>query len=117
MKTEFINFNDESLPIGKRKQAYVKWAVSKGTDLDDAKKQANRKFGFEKKGKLLALVVDLDNVSSSREFGNRELFLGYDLRKYEDYKFYILNDDSKVEKYKEREQAEGWEVFVTYLSK
>ena len=41
---KYIDFNDESLPIGKRKQAYIKFAVSKGTDIVSAKRQANKKF-------------------------------------------------------------------------
>lgn len=44
---KYIDFNDSSLPLGKRKVAYVKWAVSKGTELIKAKTQANRKFGYE----------------------------------------------------------------------
>ena len=51
---EHIDFNDNKVPIGKRKQAYIKWAVSKGTDLISAKRQANKKFGFEMKEGLLA---------------------------------------------------------------
>lgn len=43
---KFVDFNDESLPLGKRKVAYVKWAVSKGTTLIVAQRQANKKFGY-----------------------------------------------------------------------
>lgn len=42
----YVDFNDESLPLGKRKVAYVKWAVSKGTALIVAQRQANKKFGY-----------------------------------------------------------------------
>ena len=42
----YIDFNDASVPIGKRKQAYVKYAVSKGTTLIAAQRQANKKFGY-----------------------------------------------------------------------
>ncbi len=45
MAYEFVDFNDTSVPIGKRKQAYVRYVVSKGTDLDKARIQASRKFG------------------------------------------------------------------------
>ena len=43
---KFIDFNDTSIPTGKRKQAYVKYAVSKGTSLLEAQRQANKKFGY-----------------------------------------------------------------------
>ena len=43
---KYVDFNDASLSIGKRKQAYVKYAVSKGTSLIVAQRQANRKFGY-----------------------------------------------------------------------
>jgi len=42
----FIDFNDTSIPVGKRKVAYVKWAMSKGTKKIQAQRQANRKFGY-----------------------------------------------------------------------
>lgn len=53
---EYINFNDPKVPIGKRKQAYVKYAVSRGTSLEEAKRQANKKFGFERTEKWIALI-------------------------------------------------------------
>lgn len=43
---QYVNFNDTTLPIGKRKVAYVKWAVAKGTPLIQAQRQANKKFGY-----------------------------------------------------------------------
>ena len=43
---EYINWNDTSIPLGKRKVAYVKWAMSRGTPERTAKIQANKKFGF-----------------------------------------------------------------------
>ena len=55
---KYIDFNDEKIPIGKRKSAFVKWAMSQGTDPMKAKKIANKKFGFEQRGELVILVVD-----------------------------------------------------------
>ena len=49
----YIDFNDNNIPIGKRKQAYVKYALSKGTSRANACRQANSKFGFELKPKTL----------------------------------------------------------------
>ena len=53
---KYINFNDERIPVGKRKVAYVKYAVAHGTPLEVAKKQANRKFGYERKGKYIVRI-------------------------------------------------------------
>lgn len=66
----YIDFNDERIPIGKRKVAYVKWAISKGTDKITAMKQANKKFGFERKGKYLALIGNADfmDLPSMRDY-------------------------------------------------
>ena len=41
----FIDFNDETIPIGKRKVAYVKYAMRNGTSEIAARRQANKKFG------------------------------------------------------------------------
>jgi len=46
---EYVDFNDSSVPLGKRKVAYVKWAMSKGTEKIKAQRQANKKFGYENK--------------------------------------------------------------------
>ena len=40
----FINSNDDSIPIEKRKKAYIEWAVKKGTAYTRAKRQAEKKF-------------------------------------------------------------------------
>lgn len=53
---KFVDFNDERIPIGKRKVAYVKYAMAHGTTEKAARMQANRKFGFERKGKYLVLL-------------------------------------------------------------
>lgn len=42
----FVSFNDESVPVTKRKVLYVKWLMSKhGKTLQEAKLAAHRKFG------------------------------------------------------------------------
>ncbi len=55
---KYINFDDERIPIGKRKVAYIKWATSKGTPLEKAKQWANKKFGFERKGKYIVRIMN-----------------------------------------------------------
>lgn len=114
---EFIDFNDNKVPIGKRKQAYIKWAISKGTDLISAKRQANKKFGFEMKEGLLAIVIDTGGRCSQRSFtGDEEIFQGYDLRKYKNHKWihedYIPMEhyDENIEKIKKEYESIGWEV-------
>lgn len=115
---KYVNFNDESLPIGKRKQAYVKWAVSQGTKLDAAKRQANKKFGFEKKAGIFAIVSDYGRTEQRSYRGPvLEIFQGYDLAKYEKYE-YVMHDQyhesilrSIVHGYKEN----GWDVIAVTL--
>jgi Zn finger protein HypA/HybF involved in hydrogenase expression len=48
---KYVDFNDTTIAVGKRKVAYVKWAVHKGTDLIKAKMMANKKFGKVEKYK------------------------------------------------------------------
>ena len=62
MKYEFIDFNDESIPVGKRKVAYVKWAMSKGTPEKLARTWANRKFGWERRGKWLVFIGNCEDL-------------------------------------------------------
>ena len=113
---EFINFNDDSLPIGKRKQAYVKWAVSKGTDIVSAKKQANKKFGFEKKPGIFAIVKDWNGRIEQRSFtGSEEIFAGYDLRKYKKSKWAEIWDKDEIKKIKKEAKEEGWDVIEVSL--
>jgi len=42
----FIDFSDASIPLGKRKQAYVRWLMKKHRlKREDAKLACDRKFG------------------------------------------------------------------------
>lgn len=97
MKREYIDFNDESIPLGKRKQAFVRWAIHKGTEPIEAKRIANKKFGFERKGELVILVMDfgrmhqnsfrLSEVYDEYRFEARHyehVSIGYDFRNYAD---------------------------------
>lgn len=115
---KYVNFNDESLPIGKRKQAYVKWAVTQGTTLDAAKRQANKKFGFEKKAGILAIVVDYGRMEQ-RSYGGSvlDIFQGYDLRNYNQYR-YIMHDqyaESILKSIVHGYKTDGWEVVTVAL--
>lgn len=116
---KYIDFNDESIPLGKRKQAYIRWAVyKKGKSMDEAKILANRKFGFEKKGKILALYHIRSPISRFYSF-DEAIFWNYDLRKYKEWKaievpvsdcgLHIKTEYAKkIEKeYKDK----GWKVF------
>ena len=47
-RREFVSFKDKSVPLGKRKQAYVKWLMQKkGYSLDAAKLACSRYFYHE----------------------------------------------------------------------
>lgn len=67
---EYIDFNDSRIPIGKRKRAYVAWAIKNGTPAIRAKRQANKKFGFERKGKFIARIGNADymDLPSFRDY-------------------------------------------------
>jgi hypothetical protein len=108
---KYVNFNDKSLPIGKRKQAYVKWAVSQGTELKDAQRQANRKFGFEQKEGIFAIVEDFGGRSEQRSFtGAAEIFQMYDLRKFKRYDYAIMHDPKQQNAIKKQFEEKGWDV-------
>ena len=62
----FIDFNDETIPVGKRKVAYVKYAMRNGTSEMIARRQANKKFGFEIKENYLLIIIVAGSFSWSR---------------------------------------------------
>ena len=108
---KYIDFNDGNIPVGKRKQAYVKWAISKGVDITLAKRQANKKFGFEKKPGIFAIVKDYSGRMAQMSFtGSEEIFAGYDLRKYEKSKWAELWDDAEILELKKQASKKGWDV-------
>ena len=50
MTSEHVDWNDETVPIGKRKVAFVKWLMqARKVPMIKAKSMANSKFGFEPK--------------------------------------------------------------------
>lgn len=55
-----VNWDDERIPLGKRKNIYIRYLLSKGWELINAQKAANKKFGFERKGKYLVLLGNAD---------------------------------------------------------
>jgi len=112
---KYINFNDETLPIGKRKQAYIKWAVGKGTDINLAKKQANKKFGFEKKPGIFAVVKDRGRMCQMSFTGSQEIFQGHDLRKYEMSDWIEMYDEEEILKVKKKYEEKGWKVIEVEL--
>jgi hypothetical protein len=112
---KYIDFNDSSLPIGKRKQAYIKFAVSKGTDILIAKRQANKKFGFEKKLGIFAIVTDYGRMSQN-SFRIQEIFDGIDLRKYESADWSLVEDEEKTLKLKKEFKEKGWDVINVSLT-
>ncbi len=44
---DYVDITDESIPLGKRKQAFVKWLMHKGRSLDDSKLICYKKFYHE----------------------------------------------------------------------
>lgn len=115
--SEYIDFNDSAIPVGKRKQAFVKWATSKGTDLYIAKKIANNKFGFELKPGIFALVIDCGRMHQYSFTGTREIFEGYNLKKYKNKLYEVVNDfedERSLDLYK-KYTAKGWDVIKVWL--
>ena len=119
---EYVDFNDEKIPIGKRKQAYVKWAMSKGTSKIAAKTQANKKFGFEPKKHLVIIVVDYGRINQRSFGGEREVLdiCGIDRRKYKSVEFVWPSSDDccyidKPEEYAKVHTVGDIEYKVVYL--
>jgi hypothetical protein len=112
----YVNFNDESLPIGIRKQAYVKWAVAKGTHINIAKRQANKKFGFEQKPGLLVLVNDYGRMNQN-SFSMSDIYQGYDTRRYKQFKHIVLEsyEDKEVDIAVKIAKANKWDVVTVNL--
>ncbi|MBO0953244.1 hypothetical protein [Fibrella forsythiae] len=104
-ESNFIDFNDEKIPVGKRKQAYVRWAMSKGTSAIDAKRQANKKFGFEKRGKAFVIFqYDTDLLWQHKS----QILFQVGAHRYEEFE-YTTDDQVTPEKiayYK----AKGFEI-------
>jgi len=113
----YINFNDETVPVGKRKQAYVKWAVKRGTDIMVAKRQANKKFGFEKKPGVIAIVRDMDGRMHQRSFtGDQEIFATVDLRKYERCVWIKYISEEESQKVERESKGKGWDCIHVMLN-
>ena len=107
----YVDFNDNKIPIGKRKQAYIKFAIKNGTDLRQAKIQANKKFGFEQSPGIFAVVEDLSGRSEQRSFtGSLEIFEGHDLRKYKNHAWKILEDEEEMKKVVEHYKLKGFKI-------
>jgi len=115
---KYIDFNDASLPIGKRKQAYVKWAISKGTDPLKAKIQANKKFGFEKKPGIFAIVKDWGGRMYQASFTEEEdIFGNHNLRKYKRREWVLIDRISKdeLDELTKSAKQKGWDVIYVNL--
>ena len=111
---KYIDFNDPKIPIGKRKQAYVKYAISKGTSRANACRQANSKFGFELKPKTLFVLCMYGDPNRYwlHEVINTDKYEHCESIYKEDYTDKEFND--LVAKYK----ADGYIVTETqYLSR
>ena len=72
-KMKYVDFNNKSIPVGKRKVAYVKFAMSKGMEKIKAQRIANKEFGFELKcfncGQRFIYFVGGYSVSKCPECG------------------------------------------------
>ena len=113
---KFEDFNDETLPLGVRKIAYIKYAVHKGTTLINAKKQANKKFGFEKKPGIFAIVKDYGRTGQRSFEGSKEIFQSYDLRKYNSSHWIIDDEIEDIEKLKMQIKEAGWDLIYVTIS-
>lgn len=49
-KKKFVSFDDLNVPLGKRKQLFVKWLMSKGHSLRNAKLICYKRFYDEEHG-------------------------------------------------------------------
>ena len=125
--SKFIDFNDSKIPIGKRKVAYVKWAISKGTDKIEAMRQANNKFGFEQKPGIVAIVRDFGRMCQASFGGADEIFDNYDLRRYKQSKIIYRDqvekllpggkiDSSEIERMIDIYKSKGWKIVYVDLA-
>jgi hypothetical protein len=111
----YIDFNDETAPIGKRKQAYIRWAVSNGTDINAAKIQANKKFGFQKKAGLFAIVTDYGRIHQKSFRGTEDVFNNVDVRRYDKIDWKVVETDEDVKNIKKEMKQKGWDVIEIKL--
>ena len=111
-----MNFNDEKIPAGQRKQAYVKYALSKGTSMIEAKRQANKKFGFEKQEGIFAIVLDWGRTHQRSFTGDEEIFFGVNLRKYKHHRWAVEHNKYRQKELKQHYEGLGWKVIFVEIS-
>jgi hypothetical protein len=84
--------------------------------IGSAKRQANKKFGFEKKPGIFAIVKDYSGRREQSSFtGSQEIFAGYDLRKYEKSKWAEIWEIDEILKVKKEAKEKGWDVIEVSL--
>jgi hypothetical protein len=115
MSKKFVDFNDSSLPIGVRKKAYVSWVIKKGAAPIDAKRQANKKFGFEKKPGIFAICNDCGRCDQFSFTGKDEIFANHDLRKYEAFDYRINPNEDDVKNIRHFCKENGWNLIFVDL--
>lgn len=79
--SKYINFNDEKIPVGKRKVAYIKYLMSRyDYKLVTAQRLANKRFGYGVMfPKLLFLYCDYGRFHQNSFRGvEREIWDAYD---------------------------------------
>jgi len=54
-----MNWNDRKIPIGKRKQSYVKWLMKQRISLKDAKLLCYRRFRAEIEAENRSVIWEL----------------------------------------------------------
>ena len=99
----FIDFNDNSISLGKRKVAYVSFLMKKGKTLIAAQKAANKKFGFEVKPKTLVLLIYNPYMVTRTLCGGKNTFswcdyTKKDVNKYQSFKVQDITDEFKAYK-------------------
>jgi hypothetical protein len=119
MAKKFIDFNDTSIPVGRRKQAYWRWLVySKGYDKKTASVWANQKFGLPK-GKDIDVLIFISTEMSRHD--TIESFLEYNIPKKDRQVFpkivYEQPTKQELDRYKAQSKKRGREFeYLWYAS-
>ena len=116
----YVDFNDEKIPLGKRKKAYIAYLIKQGHELINAQRLANKRFGFEVKyPKLVFVYADYGRSSQNSYTGTREVSNGFEdytkrAGRIEYHKVDDINSpqtDALCKEYK----AKGWKVIKTAI--
>ena len=117
----YIDFNDDRIPIGKRKKAYIAYLISKhGYELIKAQQCANKRFGFEiKYPKLVFIYADHGRFCQNSYMGLSEVSMPFsDMTKRAGRIEYHEVDNiytTEAEQLRQKYKADGYEVVMTEI--